>query len=79
MLNVAFAQINATVGDLDGNARRIVQAARVAHAQGAALPDVCSACRYSCRMNGVGARCARKSAFHCAASTVAGSTWARMT
>ena len=37
MLNVAFAQINATVGDLDGNARRIVQAARMAHGQGAAL------------------------------------------
>ncbi len=37
MLNVALAQINATVGDLDGNARRIAQAARDAHAAGARL------------------------------------------
>jgi NAD+ synthase (glutamine-hydrolysing) len=35
MLNVALAQINATVGDLDGNARKIAQAARDAHAAGA--------------------------------------------
>jgi NAD+ synthase (glutamine-hydrolysing) len=37
MLRAALAQINATVGDLEGNARRIVNAARAAHAQGAAL------------------------------------------
>jgi NAD+ synthase (glutamine-hydrolysing) len=37
MLNVALAQINATVGDLEGNARKMVDAARQAHAQGAAL------------------------------------------
>jgi NAD+ synthase (glutamine-hydrolysing) len=36
-MKVALAQINATVGDLDGNARRIVDAARAAHAQGVAL------------------------------------------
>jgi NAD+ synthase (glutamine-hydrolysing) len=34
---VALAQINATVGDLAGNARRIAEAARRAHAQGACL------------------------------------------
>jgi NAD+ synthase (glutamine-hydrolysing) len=34
---VALAQINATVGDLDGNARLIEAAARAAHAQGAVL------------------------------------------
>jgi NAD+ synthase (glutamine-hydrolysing) len=37
VLKVALAQINATVGDLEGNARRIVDAARAAHARGAAL------------------------------------------
>ncbi|MFP5398989.1 MAG: NAD+ synthase [Gammaproteobacteria bacterium] len=37
MLKAALAQINATVGDLDGNARRIVGAAREAHAAGASL------------------------------------------
>ncbi len=37
VLKVALAQINATVGDLQGNARRIVDAAREAHAQGASL------------------------------------------
>ena len=37
MLKVALAQINATVGDLAGNAERIVEAARRAHAAGAAL------------------------------------------
>ena len=36
-VKVALAQINATVGDLAGNARKIVAAARAAHAQGAAL------------------------------------------
>ncbi len=36
-LKVALAQINATVGDLAGNAARIVEAARRAHAQGAKL------------------------------------------
>ena len=37
MIKVALAQINATVGDLAGNARRIVGAARRAHAAGAQL------------------------------------------
>jgi len=36
-MRVALAQINATVGDLQGNAARIVDAARAAHAQGARL------------------------------------------
>ena len=36
-VKVALAQINATVGDLVGNARLIVDAARSAHAQGARL------------------------------------------
>ncbi|MBK1712004.1 NAD+ synthase [Rubrivivax gelatinosus] len=36
-MRVALAQINATVGDLAGNARRIADAARRAHAQGASL------------------------------------------
>jgi NAD+ synthase (glutamine-hydrolysing) len=36
-VRVALAQINATVGDLAGNAARIVDAARTAHAQGARL------------------------------------------
>ncbi|MBZ8139784.1 NAD+ synthase [Rubrivivax gelatinosus] len=36
-MKVALAQINATVGDLAGNARRIADAARRAHAQGASL------------------------------------------
>jgi NAD+ synthase (glutamine-hydrolysing) len=35
MLKVALAQINATVGDLAGNARKLAQMARRAHAQGA--------------------------------------------
>ncbi|WP_088282873.1 NAD+ synthase [Ideonella sp. A 288] len=34
---VALAQINATVGDLDGNAQLIVEAARAAHAAGACV------------------------------------------
>ncbi len=37
MIKVALAQINATVGDLAGNAQRIVDAARRAHAAGAQL------------------------------------------
>jgi len=37
VIKVALAQINATVGDLAGNARRIVGAARRAHAAGAQL------------------------------------------
>ena len=37
MITVALAQINPTVGDLAGNARRIVDAARRAHAAGAQL------------------------------------------
>jgi NAD+ synthase (glutamine-hydrolysing) len=36
-VKVALAQINATVGDLTGNARQIADAARAAHAQGARL------------------------------------------
>jgi NAD+ synthase (glutamine-hydrolysing) len=36
-MKVALAQINATVGDLEGNARKIVEAARHAHAQGVDL------------------------------------------
>jgi NAD+ synthase (glutamine-hydrolysing) len=36
-VKVALAQINATVGDLGGNAARIVEAARSAYAQGARL------------------------------------------
>jgi NAD+ synthase (glutamine-hydrolysing) len=36
-MKAALAQINATVGDLPGNARLLAQAARLAHAQGAAL------------------------------------------
>ena len=37
MIKLALAQMNATVGDLEGNARRIVDAARRAHAAGASL------------------------------------------
>jgi NAD+ synthase (glutamine-hydrolysing) len=36
-VKVALLQLNATVGDLDGNARRIAQMARQAYAQGARL------------------------------------------
>jgi NAD+ synthase (glutamine-hydrolysing) len=36
-VKVALAQINATVGDLDGNARRIAEMARQAHREGAAV------------------------------------------
>jgi len=36
-MKIALAQINATVGDLEGNARRIVNAARRAYGQGARL------------------------------------------
>jgi NAD+ synthase (glutamine-hydrolysing) len=36
-VRVALAQINATVGDLAGNAQRIVEAARQAHGQGASV------------------------------------------
>ena len=36
-VKVALAQVNATVGDLAGNARKIVAAARAAHAAGAVL------------------------------------------
>jgi NAD+ synthase (glutamine-hydrolysing) len=36
-MKVALAQINATVGDLSGNARRIALASRAAYAQGATL------------------------------------------
>jgi NAD+ synthase (glutamine-hydrolysing) len=36
-VKVALAQINATVGDLTGNARQIVEAAKLAYAQGARL------------------------------------------
>ncbi len=37
MLKVGIAQINSRVGDLPGNADKIVQAAKAAHAQGAAV------------------------------------------
>jgi NAD+ synthase (glutamine-hydrolysing) len=37
MVSVALAQINASVGDLAGNARRIAAAARAAHAAGAVV------------------------------------------
>ena len=37
VVKIALAQLNATVGDLDGNARLVVTAAREAHAQGARL------------------------------------------
>lgn len=43
-MKLALAQINPTVGDLDGNVRRIVDAARAAHQQGADLavfPELC--------------------------------------
>jgi len=36
-VRVALAQFNATVGDLAGNARRIAEMARQAHAAGAAV------------------------------------------
>jgi NAD+ synthase (glutamine-hydrolysing) len=36
-MKIALAQINATVGDLEGNARRIVNAARRAYGQGVHL------------------------------------------
>ena len=36
-LKVALAQINATVGDIEGNARKVIEAARRAHAAGAQL------------------------------------------
>lgn len=36
-LQIAIAQLNYVVGDIDGNARRIVAAARQAHAEGARL------------------------------------------
>ncbi len=36
-MKAALAQINATVGDLSGNARKIAECARLAHAQGARL------------------------------------------
>ena len=60
-VKVALAQINATVGDLAGNARKIVDAARAAHAQGARVvltpelacaairPKTCCCGRPSCR------------------------------
>jgi len=36
-MRVALAQLNPTVGDVDGNAARILEAARAAHGQGATL------------------------------------------
>jgi len=36
-MKVVLAQFNATVGDLAGNARRVAQMARQAHAEGARL------------------------------------------
>jgi NAD+ synthase (glutamine-hydrolysing) len=44
MLRVAIAQVNPVVGDLEGNARRVADAARRAHAQGATVllaPELC--------------------------------------
>ena len=37
MINIGLAQINATVGDLEGNARRIVEACRLLEAQGSEI------------------------------------------
>ena len=37
MMNIGLAQINATVGDLEGNARRIVEACRLLEAQGSEI------------------------------------------
>ena len=34
-VKVSIAQINALVGDLSGNAQRVLEAARIAHAAGA--------------------------------------------
>jgi NAD+ synthase (glutamine-hydrolysing) len=47
-VRIALAQINATVGDLQGNLQQIVQAARTAHAQGAkvVLTPELSLCGY---------------------------------
>ncbi|SFM43994.1 NAD+ synthase [Variovorax sp. OV329] len=48
-LKIAIAQLNYVVGDLAGNARRIIDAARTAHAQGARLlltPEL-SICGYA--------------------------------
>jgi len=48
-LKIAIAQLNFVVGDLAGNARRIIDAARTAHAQGARLlltPEL-SICGYA--------------------------------
>ncbi|MDE1950254.1 MAG: NAD+ synthase, partial [Burkholderiales bacterium] len=36
-MKVALAQINATVGDIAGNSRRVADAARAAHAEGATV------------------------------------------
>jgi NAD+ synthase (glutamine-hydrolysing) len=44
MLRVAIAQVNPVVGDLEGNARLVADAARRAHARGAAVllaPELC--------------------------------------
>ena len=35
--SICIAQLNFTVGDLSGNAQKIIEAAQQAHAQGAAL------------------------------------------
>ena len=43
-MRIVAAQINSTVGDIDGNVRRILAAARVAAMQGAdavAFPEMC--------------------------------------
>ncbi|MDT9702734.1 nitrilase-related carbon-nitrogen hydrolase, partial [Streptomyces sp. P17] len=47
-LSIAVAQLNFTVGDMAGNAQKIIDAARTAHAQGARLlltPEL-SVCGY---------------------------------
>ncbi|NLX16176.1 MAG: NAD+ synthase, partial [Ramlibacter sp.] len=48
-LSLCVAQLNPTVGDFSGNVRRIVEAARQAHAQGAqlVLTGEMSVCGYS--------------------------------
>ena len=56
-----------------------VNPAQAHSAIGAALPEDCSATRYSCRMKGIAEGCALSSEFHAAASIAAGSSWTRMT
>ena len=49
-LQIAVAQLNFVVGDMPGNAQKIIDAARTAYAQGARLlltPEL-SICAYIC-------------------------------